>query len=797
MPLFTPARCAQRIPPAKRRLPTAYLVLCLALTLLPIASSQAETLTFDSAADWQSWQWPYGLIQVGETGQLELVRYRRDIDAVEDAHLFTHPTNTRGEAVAGGIWEAGSSANTAARILDGDSQTYWQPDPADPLGKWFVQVDLGRAVLAKEIRLTFANEEGARPFSQFTVFTATGISADPLADLFIFKPVYRTTRPNGETTVVIPLGYAALDTARSLDDRQVDPVLKNQYLLLQQINFTAEEKTLGAALAKIEVISVGDNVSIGTSQRGFVLDGLTARDNRHLFDANLNTSSAVFPVSFATRVDTWQSQGTWFYVDLGALFWIDELFLYVLTDQETGRDAGPPRGFAFLSSDGSRAITTALPVPEKIDFTALLEQPDPRPIRYLRYFFQPRRIRYLFWHVLDPTGWRSRWAELMLFSPGHPARVELRSDFIDLGAIVGDNLPKVMQNLVWDADLPPGTQLRLRSRSGNELDQVITFFNRAGEKISETAWKSLPKVVRGQIDTAVVVGQDWDAWSEEYQFSGEAFKSKSPRRFVQLEMTLSTDDPQLAPTVHALSIDFDNALVQAAQGQIEPRRARPNEQTNFTYTLWVEADERDSGFDLLRFVVPDATAGLNVQIGGQNIIPEQVWSQDDSLFIALSRPIKGDSLQVRFATRLVEDATLFALDLGLRERPGLWQSVEPSVRRANIVQLPELVANNNLIGDLQVSTPVLTPNGDGVHDEVEIEFVAFKVEDSTALLQLFDAAGRRVNELSATGGGRRRFVWDGRDLSGELVPPGIYLYRIDLGAAVGDDKALGVLSVVY
>ena len=94
-----------------------------------------------------------------------------------------------------------------------------------------------------------------------------------------------------------------------------------------------------------------------------------------------------------------------------------------------------------------------------------------------------------------------------------------------------------------------------------------------------------------------------DTWSNVYQSSGEAFHSASPRRFVQLQMILSTDDPQVAPVVDVLSIEFTDAFVQTARGRIWPPEARLNAETRFTYTLWPESNGEDGGFDRLRFKV--------------------------------------------------------------------------------------------------------------------------------------------------------------------------------------------------
>ena len=47
-------------------------------------------------------------------------------------------------------------------------------------------------------------------------------------------------------------------------------------------------------------------------------------------------------------------------------------------------------------------------------------------------------------------------------------------------------------------------------------------------------------------------------------------------------MILSTDDPQVAPAINSLSLEYEDALLRGAQGQIEPREAQPNADTRFT-----------------------------------------------------------------------------------------------------------------------------------------------------------------------------------------------------------------------
>lgn len=775
-------------------------LVCVALAVM---AANSETLTFQGRDAWATWQMPFGLTEVGENGQLQLVKFRKDINAVADAHRFSYESKRRGR-VTGGIWEATSNPADADHIIDGDLQTFWRPDPADAIEDWAIEIDLGRAVLAREIRLVFPDAEDVRPFRQFTVYGSPGTRISVQDDLVLLDPLFRTTQPNAAREIVIPLGFAARDTVLQLDaGLDGDPETKNNYRVIQRIRIEVEEKSPGAALAEIEVRAIGDNLSIGTMQRGRFVNGINSVDPQNLFDADMNTNNLIGS-SYGSL--GWKEGGVWFGVDLGAVFFVDEFFLYSFRPDEglvgfSINGTGP--GHTVLYSDGSRSLSSNLPVPDAFDYTELLTHIDPNADRllYIRYMFKPRKMRYFFWHGIRDTGWGIvKWAEFMLFSPGYPAEVVLHSDFVDLGQLAGDGRPKVIKNLSWDAELAAGTRLQLRSRSGNALEPVYTFYNKIGEQVTEEKWKSSPKVLRGPVDTTLVVGEDWGEWSNVYQFSGEAFLSESPRRFILLEMILSTEAPNVAPVVHSLAVEFEDALLQGAAGRIEPRQAVPNEDTRFTYTLWPQVTAGDSGFDLLRFIVPGRidAEGLELHIGPESVAPARVDQRGDSLLVALPRTVTADSIRVGFTTRVLHNATVFSLDLGLSERPGLWQSVVPAERRAQVVMLPELAARGQLIDALELASPAITPNGDGVNDALDMRFVVFKLAAATPTLALYDLAGRQVAAIestpTATG---HRFTWTGRDESGALVAPGMYLYRLDLGAESGRDTRTGVVSVVY
>ncbi|MYK40258.1 MAG: hypothetical protein F4049_08580 [Gemmatimonadetes bacterium] len=784
-----------------------YRVCHLLLGLFICGSSQAEEVRFDTPSEWATWEFPVDIVQFADDGSLKLKKFRKQINATLDAHLFTHPSKKRGE-VEGGIWRAGSNEADAPKLMDGDPATYWQPDVADQLVDWSVNIDLGRPVLAREIKLMFPDEEGARPLRQFSVFVTQGARIQAQDDVFRYRKIFQTTKPNVETSIAIPLLGSALDTTRVLDaDRDVDLSAEQDFQMVRLIRITADEKSSDAALAEIEVLAQGDNVSLGTLERGGRFEhGLLAREPQNMFDGNMDTFGNIL-TSGGTK-GGWREGGLWWQVDLGALFWIDEMFIYFKTRGEgtssflfEGLHHG--RGYNILFSDGRRTTGGDL------DLTFLLREDiaidaalaSARQVRHIRYLFQPRKIRYIFWHGHEDRGWFSHPMEFMIFSPGYPAQVMLRSDFIDLGQLAGDGRAKAIKRLRWEATTPDQTQLQVRSRSGNVLQELYTFYDKKGEEVTETRYNSLPKVIRGPIDTMVVVGADWGAWSNFYQFSGEAFKSETPRRFIQLELILSTEDPAVAPVLHALALDFEDALVAQTAGQVMPRHAVPNEATQFTYTLWTNAAEGDSGFDRLRFSTPSAVdvADVRLSIGGVEREASGVHVEGDSLlFIDLPETVRTDSVALEFTTKVLRNATVFAADLGQEARPDLWQSVEAAERQANLVFLPDLPGSERLIGDLQVVPPVFSPNGDGINDHVQIRFALFKAVDASPSVRIFDLAGREVAALmSSSGDVLRLFNWDGLDGSGERVAPGVYVCRIDAGADAGQGEVIRTLAVAY
>ena len=114
-----------------------------------------------------------------------------------------------------------------------------------------------------------------------------------------------------------------------------------------------------------------------------------------------------------------------------------------------------------------------------------------------------------------------------------------------------------------------------------------------------------------------------------------------------------------------------------------------------------------------------------------------------------------------------------------------------------------LAVQTPLGGDLLLQVDArpnpFTPNGDALNETVTF---SFKVREVTAerpvALRIYDLSGRLVHELpviQATSGQFEQ-VWNGRDASGGLVPPGIYLYEVTLSAE-NEESLVGSVAVAY
>ena len=106
-----------------------------------------------------------------------------------------------------------------------------------------------------------------------------------------------------------------------------------------------------------------------------------------------------------------------------------------------------------------------------------------------------------------------------------------------------------------------------------------------------------------------------------------------------------------------------------------------------------------------------------------------------------------------------------------------------------------------MIKDLRLDSAVMTPNGDGINDALVFHFDVVRVSaDKDVRLTIYDLSGRMVGEMverRPDPRGSYALEWPGRDVSGQAVPPGIYIARIEVDADSDAARQTSVDRVVY
>ena len=106
----------------------------------------------------------------------------------------------------------------------------------------------------------------------------------------------------------------------------------------------------------------------------------------------------------------------------------------------------------------------------------------------------------------------------------------------------------------------------------------------------------------------------------------------------------------------------------------------------------------------------------------------------------------------------------------------------------------------NVVNPPIITPNPFTPNGDGINDEITFTFDLFLLlEEVEVELAIYDLSGRRLAQLQKGGSsaGKLEVKWGGRNDEGEMVPPGLYLYRLLVDSDNTSTERSGTLSLVY
>ena len=400
---------------------------------------------------------------------------------------------------------------------------------------------------------------------------------------------------------------------------------------------------------------------------------------------------------------------------------------------------------------------------------------DPSQYNWTQVTFKAIWTRFVRFVIVDINpGSAPRIAEFEVFGGGFAEDGFLMSRPLHLGVPA---LRKNFGRVRWSATVPDRTELTVRFRTG---DTVADFAD------PEEGWSAS--------DT-----------------SGAWFPAPEPERLLQYRVDMHTEDLNVTPRFEHLEIDYDTEIAaSSAFSRITPNQVSMGEDTLFVYNLDLDFDDGDLGVERLRIAVP----GMASIVEGAPVNDLLAFPPPPSrqyLTLTFAEPLQeGTQLQIPFRTRLHASSHQFRASLfspgsqnplNVTADPG----IDPETGDQYTWAVASITAPEKVLSDVSVSAPVITPNGDGVNDVTVIGFTLSKVDTPRHVsVQVFDLGGRLVRDLrlrplaagAYTGLGAPG-TWDGTDAAGNVVPPGLYLFRVDVDFDTGNEVKSGVIAVVY
>ena len=347
--------------------------------------------------------------------------------------------------------------------------------------------------------------------------------------------------------------------------------------------------------------------------------------------------------------------------------------------------------------------------------------------------------------------------------------------------------------------------------------------------------------------------RDWSPWSEPYRPAadgeGTRITSPAPRQFLQFEIHFESEDLEAAQKVDSLSFEHSPPVARQLVAEIFPRRATIGESAEFVYAVraFEPSDEGFDTFEIQTSAPIERLEGIQILDPQGNILDQQPFGVDvdglelpyepgdnedwalvavePSRFQVRFAPITADSsvLKLRFVTSVLRYGIEFdgwALNeesesQGLEER----QLPQPAVpgnamdltgdfpgrdlrdedKRSNLTVLTD-IQKVPLLGAIEAAPNPFTPNGDNLNDVAEIRFDLFKLTEATPVeVGVYDLSGRRVAVVFAgeIASGRYPVPWDGTDAQDQLVPPGLYVLKLEVQADDKPEVIMGTVAVVY
>ncbi len=423
----------------------------------------------------------------------------------------------------------------------------------------------------------------------------------------------------------------------------------------------------------------------------------------------------------------------------------------------------------------------------------------------------PQIVRHVYLHPLE-VGETWEVAEFEVYGQGFVPQASFLSDPIDLGR--ASSLGRIW----WSGQLDMGAKVVIQSRSGRDDQPEIYWrktgvggeevpFGANGRPMSRQAYRAMPQNVQGRITQDL---ENWSVWhTYEYAdgLAGIPMLSPSPRQYVQVRIAFFSAS-LAGGQIDSLFFEFSQPpIATAAIGEIFPPFVESSDPVRFTYAVRTRLEAEQSGFNVLAVRTParlEAVHEVRIDREAVDFTPNFDPADPHQFAVQFARIDRDQTLlEVDFDARVFNYGTTFSGAVSDADSDSVPQSVMPGDAMSELlsdaldVRTP---LKGCLLSAVQAVPNPFSPNGDGVNDQVQFSYTLLSLTDGVPLeTEIYTLAGRRVRALVRGEGGSALYqtAWDGRDDQGELVAPGLYIYRVAVEAGSGRAERLGPIAVVY
>ena len=408
-----------------------------------------------------------------------------------------------------------------------------------------------------------------------------------------------------------------------------------------------------------------------------------------------------------------------------------------------------------------------LDVDTAADSTWVVLDEDGRPAAHVGRFVRLTLIRQ------DRSNWVSL-GEIEVYGTGYVEEGWLQGEITSAE-------PRNVGRMRWEVTTPPGTTIRLQFREGGDAYEVVS-------------WDQ-------------VEGFDAGEGAED----GVLFPGREPLGSLQYRVMLQSRDPLTTPVLTRLEVESEGRVVaRDVRAWMVPDTAPKGAATPVTYSAQVDVEADDYGIELLRLVGGHVEVD-ELRVDGRRLEPGTgltagyQWTMhpdQETTFVELApeERLSGPAqIEIRGRGLFLRDRAEVRLAAGSREqaaRDGFvnWQNAREAFPEGWTVVTTG--PPPSLLGQVEVSPRPFSPFRDG---SVRFQLLVGNLRDTGEVtLRVYALDGKRVIEQAKTGRARAyRFDWDGRDDSGRVVEPGLYLYEIGVDAGDYGSSRSGTVVVAY